>query len=53
MFRYLCLYYAYLEQQIVALSLYPSHSLSPSLHLRLRLGLSRVLMPLIAFELSI
>lgn len=51
MFRYLCLYYAYLEQQIVALR--PSHSLSPSLHLRLRLGLSRVLMPLIAFELSI
>lgn len=49
MFRYLCLYYAYLEQQIVALSLTPS----PSLHLRLRLGLSRVLMPLIAFELSI
>lgn len=49
MFRYLCLYYAYLEQQIVALSL----SLSPSLHLCLRLGLSRVLMPLIAFELSI
>lgn len=51
MFRYLCLYYAYLEQQIVALSL--RLSLSPSLHLRLRLGLSRVLMPLIAFELSI
>lgn len=47
MFRYLCLYYAYLEQQIVGLSL------SPSLHLRLRLGLSRVLMLLIAFELSI
>lgn len=39
MFRYLCLYYAYLEQRIVALRLRLRLSLSRSLHLHLRLAL--------------